>query len=175
MQQHWSSWFTEADVESAYQAGINHLRLPVGYWAFLDSSQSQGEPYLFNAGQLDYLQQALGWAYKRNMYAIIDLHGLPGSQNGEITSGHKTSNPTFFTDAQQTRADASVEAALTWITNSPYRSVISALELANEPRPYTSAQFDTLKGYYQRAYDKASTLSNPVPVQVRCEIWQPKV
>lgn len=163
MTEHWSTWVTEADIESAHQAGINHLRIPVGYWAFLDNTQN--EPYLFKSGQLQFLEDCLGWAYKRGMYAIIDLHGLPGSQNGEITSGHRTTNPTFFRADEQTRSDALVDAALAWMSASPYSSVMSALELANEPRPYTDDQFSTLRAYYQRSYEKASKLSPPIPVQ----------
>lgn len=71
MTEHWSTWVTEADIESAHQAGINHLRIPVGYWAFLDNTEN--EPYLFKSGQLQFLEDCLGWAYKRGMYAIIDL------------------------------------------------------------------------------------------------------
>lgn len=66
------------------------------------------------------------------MYAIIDLHALPGSNNGEISSGHLTTNPTFFQDANQQRSKDTVRAALQFITNSPYRSVVSALQVINE-------------------------------------------
>lgn len=110
MQEHWSTFFTEADIEAAHQAGINHLRIPLGFWAFIDTIP--GEPYLSKAGQLDYLQQAMEWAYKRNMYVVVDLHGLPGSQNGEITSGVHTTDPHFFQDDYMARADATVDAAL---------------------------------------------------------------
>lgn len=92
----------------------------------------------------------MSWAYKRNMYVIIDLHGLPGSQNGEITSGVRTTNPHFFTDQGQSRSDDTVDAALAWIAASPYRSVVSALGVANEPRPYTQQQINMLQSYYQR-------------------------
>jgi len=68
------------------------------------------------------------------MYAILDIHALPGSQNGEVTSGHLTRNPTFFQDANQQRSKDTVKAALAYITNSPYRSVISALQVINEVR-----------------------------------------
>lgn len=30
MKQHWDTWITEDDIETAYQAGINHLRIPIG-------------------------------------------------------------------------------------------------------------------------------------------------
>ena len=56
---------------------LNHVRLPIGYWAFEVGS---GEPYI--TGQLDYLKKAITWASNHDLKLIIDLHGAPGSQNG---------------------------------------------------------------------------------------------
>ncbi len=56
---------------------LNHVRLPIGYWAF---DVGPGEPYI--SGQLPYLQKAVGWARNHGLKVIVDLHGAPGSQNG---------------------------------------------------------------------------------------------
>jgi len=56
---------------------LNHVRLPIGYWAF---EVGAGEPYI--TGQLDYLKKAITWASDYGLKLIIDLHGAPGSQNG---------------------------------------------------------------------------------------------
>ena len=56
---------------------LNHVRLPIGYWAF---EVGPGEPYI--SGQQAYLQKAVTWAAKYNLKVIVDLHGAPGSQNG---------------------------------------------------------------------------------------------
>jgi glucan 1,3-beta-glucosidase len=58
-------------------ASLNHVRLPIGYWAF---DVSRGEPYI--QGQLPYLQKAVTWARNHGLKLIVDLHGAPGSQNG---------------------------------------------------------------------------------------------
>jgi glucan 1,3-beta-glucosidase len=49
---------------------LNHVRLPIGYWAF---DTSGGEPFI--QGQLPYLDKAFGWAAKYNLKVIVDLHG----------------------------------------------------------------------------------------------------
>lgn len=49
---------------------LNHVRLPIGYWAF---DVSAGEPYI--QGQLPYLLQAVQWAQNHGLKLIIDLHG----------------------------------------------------------------------------------------------------
>jgi aryl-phospho-beta-D-glucosidase BglC (GH1 family) len=61
--------------------------LPIGYWAW---DVSGGEPYI--QGQLAYLNKAVTWAQKYNLKVIVDLHGVPGSQNGFDNSGQRLSN-----------------------------------------------------------------------------------
>ena len=58
---------------------LNHVRLPIGYWAW---EVGPGEPYI--QGQLPYLRKAVTWARKHYLKLIIDLHGVPGSQNGYV-------------------------------------------------------------------------------------------
>lgn len=72
---HWDSWITEADFEFWARTGINHVRLPIGYWA-LDIRA--GEPWV--RGSWDYVIKAAGWAKKHNLQLMVVLHGAPGSQ-----------------------------------------------------------------------------------------------
>lgn len=68
---------TQLTFPSVHCFRLNHVRIPIGYWAFEVGS---GEPYI--QGQLPYLQKAVGWARNHGLKVIIDLHGAPGSQNG---------------------------------------------------------------------------------------------
>jgi glucan 1,3-beta-glucosidase len=58
-------------------ASLNHVRIPIGYWAF---DISAGEPY--HQGQYPYLLKAIQWARNHGVKVLIDLHGAPGSQVG---------------------------------------------------------------------------------------------
>ena len=49
---------------------LNHVRLPIGYWAF---DVSGDEPFI--QGQVDYLQKAASWTQAHGLKLIIDLHG----------------------------------------------------------------------------------------------------
>ncbi|KAF9015697.1 exo-1,3-beta-glucanase [Cyathus striatus] len=89
---HWNTWITESDFAAIAAAGLNHVRLPIGYWAF---DVSAGEPYV--QGQLPYLQKAVTWAASHGLKLIVDLHGAPGSQNGFDNSGQKKSFPEWQT------------------------------------------------------------------------------
>lgn len=59
--------------------GLNAARIPIGYWAF---DVQPGESYL-KLDQWAMLLRACGWAQKHGIKVIVDLHGAPGSQNGE--------------------------------------------------------------------------------------------
>jgi glucan 1,3-beta-glucosidase len=69
---HWRSWITASDFAAIAAAGLNHVRIPVGYWAV---SPLDNEPYV--QGQLDVLDIAIGWARSTGLKVIIDLHGGP--------------------------------------------------------------------------------------------------
>ena len=43
LKNHWETWVTEADISALKKAGINHLRIPFGYWAIENPT---GEPWV---------------------------------------------------------------------------------------------------------------------------------
>jgi glucan 1,3-beta-glucosidase len=80
---HWDTWVTFAHLQTLQQAGVNWIRVPVGYW-IVDIQAD--EPFV--SGGLFYLQRLLGWAEQLQLRVLVDLHGAPGSQNGHDNSGH---------------------------------------------------------------------------------------
>lgn len=82
MKQHWATWITESDFAAIKAAGLNTVRLPVGYWTY---NLTASEPY--TSAARPYIRQALTWAKKYNLDVVMDLHGAPGSQNGADNSG----------------------------------------------------------------------------------------
>lgn len=93
LQDHWNSWLTDDDLDNLKKGGVNTLRIPTGFWMWIPTLPS--EPYV-TTGQRAQLDRVLQGLYDRDMYAVIDMHGLPGSQNGEQESGHNTTTPTFY-------------------------------------------------------------------------------
>jgi len=82
MSKHWNSWITEDDFGQIAAAGLNHVRIPLGYWSVIPID---GEPYV--QGAYDVLGKALDWADGAGIKVMIDLHGAAGSQNGFDNSG----------------------------------------------------------------------------------------
>lgn len=67
---HWNSWITEDDFRQIAGAGLNHVRIPIGYWSVL---KLDNDPYI--SGAYDKLGQALDWAQGAGLKVMIDLHG----------------------------------------------------------------------------------------------------
>ncbi|KAI9303678.1 glycoside hydrolase superfamily [Cunninghamella echinulata] len=150
LEQHWKTYVTEEDFKKLAQVHVNHVRIPVGYWAFLQPDK--GEPYIFGS-QKDQLVRILGYCATYKIKAIIDLHGLPGSQNGKDHSGH-SDRTNFYSNYNIERGLRLVQEVVNWINSLDDRSKqqISAIEAANEPDVSSDDYIQQLKSYYERAY-----------------------
>lgn len=83
MEEHYSTFITEEDFMLMADAGLNWIRLPIGFWAL---ETLDGEPFLEGVSW-KYIVQALGWARKYGLRVKLDLHASPGSANGWNHSG----------------------------------------------------------------------------------------
>lgn len=147
LQSHWATFYTEADFAAIAGAGLNHVRIPIGYWAF---DTSAGEPYV-HANQADYLEKAVQWSRNHGLKVIIDLHGAPGSQNGFDNSGRKGSAnwPNDPNNSQRALNVISTIAA----RFAKYDGTVTAIELLNEPAGYLGGNMmDYTKNYYGYGY-----------------------
>jgi len=144
---HWNTWITEADFTAIKAAGLNHVRLPIGYWAF---EVGAGEPYI--QGQLPYLTKAITWATNQGLKLIVDLHGAPGSQNGFDNSGHKVSFPGWHSNSTNVaRTSAIIKTIATMVrANSANVPIIAPL---NEPAGFDgSAVLSVVRQYWFDSY-----------------------
>jgi len=127
MEAHWSSWYTQNDFNNIAKAGLNLVRIPIGYWAF---HKNDGDSYV--QGQAAYLDQAIGWARSAGLKVWVDLHGAPGSQNGFDNSGTRGN-----VGWQQGDTIAQTLAVLKTISqkygSQSYQDVVVGIELLNEP------------------------------------------
>lgn len=70
LQDHWNSWITPDDFNRMAGAGLNFVRIPIGYWSVIPRD---GEPYV--DGAYKKLGEALDWASRAGLKVMIDLHG----------------------------------------------------------------------------------------------------
>lgn len=162
LQNHWNSWITEDDFKLLSGVNANHIRIPVGYWAFIQPDA--GEPYV-SSGQKAQLERILGYCNKYNIFAIIDLHGLPGSQNGEAHSG-RIGAIEFFSDYNIQRSLRTVQAIVDWTNglNPTLKAKIASIQSANEPRVSSTNELNILKSFYNNAFNIINASPYKVPM-----------
>lgn len=145
LQEHWSTYFTEWDVEQIASWGLNAVRIPIGYWAYDNS----GTPYISGADA--YLEQAIGWCRKHGIKVLVDCHGSPGSQNGFDNSG-RSGNVQWQTGDNLNLSISILETIATKYGSSEYADVVFGIELVNEPISWDQNNFATTKQWAQDAY-----------------------
>ncbi|THH17376.1 hypothetical protein EW146_g3420 [Bondarzewia mesenterica] len=147
LQNHWNTWITEQDFADIAAAGLNHVRLPIGYWAW---DVGGGEPYI--QGQLPYLRKAVGWAANHGLKLIIDLHGAPGSQNGFDNSGQKMSYPTWHTSQSNIDRTNNIIKQIAAEFAGQYQTV-AAIAPLNEPAGFDGQDvLDVVRQYWLDSY-----------------------
>lgn len=84
LEERYATYFTNSDIDEFASYGVNTLRVPVGYWAFMPALK--GDNY-YTGSQLAHLSAISQHAITKGMHIIVDLHGLPGGQNGFDNQG----------------------------------------------------------------------------------------
>jgi glucan 1,3-beta-glucosidase len=83
IENHYKTFITEIDIAQIAGAGLNWIRLPIPFWAI---DEWTGEPFLAKKSW-PYIVQVLKWCRKYGIRVNLDLHTIPGSQNGYNHSG----------------------------------------------------------------------------------------
>ncbi|KAJ5246109.1 Glycoside hydrolase superfamily [Penicillium chermesinum] len=156
LEQHWSSFVTADDFNQIAAAGMNHVRIPIGYWAL---KHLNGDPYI--DGQLAHLDNAVKWARTAGLKVLVDLHGAPGSQNGFDNSGKRGSIGWLQGDTYEPTKDALRDLAKRYAGDT---DVLTAIEAVNEPLVPSGVSEDGLKQYYWDSWGVAREASQNTTV-----------
>ncbi|KAI0642029.1 glycoside hydrolase family 5 protein [Trametes meyenii] len=129
---HWSTWFTQDDVNQLRDAGINTVRIPLGYWIVERLVDRKTEYY--PRGGIKHLQKGLQMLKDAGIHAILDHHAPPGVQTPEQSfTGHCTTDVEFYTEYNYHRALVWT-ATMTALSHlDPSFGSVFAIEAANEP------------------------------------------
>jgi len=166
LQQHWSTWFTASDVKTLSSYGINALRIPIGYWAY----DNKDTPFIQGADH--YLELAIQWARELNMKVWVDLHGSPGSQNGQDHSGRK--GKMLWQQADNLNRSTAVLVTMAKKYGSAmYADVVVGIEIVNEPAASGNVSFATSQQWALDAYHAMKAVTtNPNLVIVTHDSFQ---
>ncbi|WWC87111.1 uncharacterized protein L201_001997 [Kwoniella dendrophila CBS 6074] len=171
LQDHWKSFFTRDDFEEIKEAGLNSLRIPIGYWAV---DLQDDEPYV--SGQYPYLIQAINWARELGLTVLIDLHGAPGSQNGQDNSG--LIGPTLF-PTNTSNLDRTINVLKNLTSEFSQTDIygdqtVIGIELLNEPRLSNTFTMTQLKDFYTQASEAISGINTNMNIIMHDAFWGPQ-
>lgn len=130
---HWRDWINADTVQSVHDVGLNTIRIPIGYWSYVDIVDKGSEPFADGNRMLPYLDRVVSKAADLGIYVIMDFHGAPGGQQEDVFTGQNNRPAGFFNDYNFGRA----ERWMSWMarrihTNAAYRTV-GMIEVLNEP------------------------------------------
>lgn len=140
----YNSYFTEPDAEYIRSMGLNLVRIPINYRQFEDDMN----PGVIKPGAFEQLDRVIDLCAKNQIYTIIDLHALPGSQNQHWHSDNPTHVASFWLHKDfQDRTLHIWEAIADHYKNQPW---VAGYDLINEPAEPTRQK---LLPYYKRLRD----------------------
>ncbi|KAK0207375.1 glycoside hydrolase family 5 protein [Armillaria fumosa] len=165
---HWSSWFNQDDVRDLAEAGINTVRIPLGYWIIEALVDRQTEFY--PRGGIHHLKRGLKQLKDAGIASILGHHGLPGVQSANHTfTGRCTPEVEFFTEYNYHRALVWTAVMATLSHLDPDFSNVFAIEAVNEPTrdaTQTPGYGDFQKNFVQVVRTVEHTLGIDVPWSV---------
>ena len=116
MRNHWAGYIPDAALDALAALGVNHARIPVGYWiveapavAVPQPDDPPGPPTLrtfgfnhegFATGGITYLEATLARLKARGIKALVDVHALPGGGSAcQSYAGWSVPHPDFWAGA----------------------------------------------------------------------------
>lgn len=88
-------YISEKDFILLKSMGVNSVRLPVNYQYFMEDQN----PDVFLEKGFRFLDKIIGFCERYQMYAIIDLHAVPGGQNPDWHADNATGQEQFWSFA----------------------------------------------------------------------------
>ncbi|PFH54352.1 glycoside hydrolase family 5 protein [Amanita thiersii Skay4041] len=129
---HWDSWFNQDDVDRFVAAGLNTVRIPLGYWIVEPIVDRNNE--FFARGGFRQLIRGLRQLKNAGIVAILAHHGLPGVQTpGQQFAGRCTHDVKFYTDYNYHRALIWSATMTAFSHLSPDFSSVISIQAAEEP------------------------------------------
>lgn len=172
LERRYATWITTADIDILGVAGVNVLRIPTTYAAWVDVPGSQ----LYHGNQQSFLASISSYAInKYGMHIIIDIHSLPGGVNG-FPFGEASGHFGWFNN--QTALQYSlkaVDAAIAFIQNSnspqsytlePINEPVDVQDLSLFGTPYclTDSGATYLENYLHQVIAKVEAVNRDIPI-----------
>ena len=134
LERHWDTFINQTDFDYLASIGINTVRLPIGYWTLGPSflAGTPFEPYAsVYVNSWPRFVRAINMAAASNIGVLVDLHGAPGSQNGQPHSGISDGQMRLFNNT--TYMDKTMQILMFLVEQLQNVTNIAGIEIVNEP------------------------------------------
>ncbi|KAH8684893.1 glycoside hydrolase superfamily [Tricladium varicosporioides] len=150
LEKHYATFVSEQTFIDIANAGLDHVRIPFSYWAVVTYD---GDPYVYRASWR-YLLRGIEWARKHGLRINLDVHGLPGSQNGWNHSGRQGAIGWLNGTNGALNAQRSLDLhdrLSKFFAQDRYKNIVTFYGLANEPK-MTALQTSDVLNWTSSAY-----------------------
>lgn len=133
LEKHYALFMNEQTFIDVQAAGFDHVRIPFSYWAV---TTYPGDPYVPKISWR-YLLRGIEYARKYGLRVNLDVHALPGSQNGWNHSGRQGDIGWLNGHDGALNGQRSLDLhrqLSTFFAQPRYKNIIAIYGLVNEPR-----------------------------------------
>lgn len=151
LENHYKSFVNEITFKEIRDAGLDHVRIPFGYWAAMAIKGDHFVPKI----SWRYLLRGIEWARKYGLRVKLDLHSVPGGANGWNHSGRLGEINWIKGDDGAENAKKTLELhqqLATFFSQPRYKNIITMYGLVNEPK-MTELPVDKVISWSEDAYD----------------------
>nr|GAT47207.1 glycoside hydrolase [Mycena chlorophos] len=159
LENHWATSITEQDLYNLRSIGINSVRIPIGYWTLCGAQAELCDNTAFEpvaavyTNAWSYLVDLINLAAEYDIGVLVDLHGAPGSQNGQPHSGISDRHTSMFSDSASW--DKTIDVLKFLVEQLCEVTNVVGIEVLNEP-----ANDKQLWNFYTQAIDAMRSVSS---------------
>lgn len=121
---YYRAYISEKDIAYIAQCGMNHIRIPISYKLFYTDSFE-------NSVAIREIDRILEYCKKHSIWAILDIHAVPGGQNPNWHSDNSSGQDNFWYNS--TAMSQIVELWKDIATYYKDEPTVGAYDLINEP------------------------------------------
>lgn len=132
LEEHYAKFIKEQDFAEIRDAGMDHVRIQYSYWAV---KTYDGDPYVPKISWR-YLLRAIEYCRKYGLRVKLDIHGIPGSQNGWNHSGRQGDIRWLNSSDGKLNRKRSLEIhdqLSKFFAQDRYKNILTIYGLVNEP------------------------------------------
>jgi aryl-phospho-beta-D-glucosidase BglC (GH1 family) len=165
MTEHRESYITSEDFKAMAANGITRVRLPLGWWAFIEESLSSTPLLVTDPAHTDrqfitipraFLLQVLRQAQAAGLEVLLDIHAFPGGSADGSYNGVYPNTPMFFKDEALQQQGFDIIAALCdfYISlDDSLRATVTGVTLMNEPAHLIQDDSDAMIAWMKSAVE----------------------